>query len=90
VLVMSPSKDKAVVLLHDLRKLPDDKTYQLWLMDKTQTAHSVGVASGQTKADQTTVINGGVADKVMFGLTVEDKPQATQPKLPPVALIAMA
>ena len=90
VVVVSARTDKAVVLLHGLRKLPDDKTYQLWLLDKSQTAHSVGLASGRAKSDHTTVINGGVADKVMFGLTVEDKPGAAQPTLPAATLIAIA
>jgi anti-sigma-K factor RskA len=87
--VMSPRRDAAVVLLHGLRRLPDERTYQLWLMDKSETMHSAGLASGQT-SDQTRLIEGGVADKIKFGLTVERKGGATRPTLPPVALIDMA
>lgn len=87
--VMSPSKDRAIVLLHGLQKLPDGKTYQLWLMDRSRTMHSAGLASGKA-SDQSRLIQGGVADKIYFGLTVEKTPGATTPTLPPAALIAMA
>ncbi|HEU4948394.1 MAG TPA: anti-sigma factor [Kribbella sp.] len=84
--VVSARQDAAAVVLRGLRQLPDDKTYQLWLMDKSQTAHSVGIA----EADQTKLVEGGVADKVTFGLTVERKGGATEPTLPAVALIPLA
>jgi anti-sigma-K factor RskA len=84
--VMSPAKDTAIVLLHGLPKLPDDKTYQLWLEDKGRTMHSVGLAT----RDGSKLIQGGVADKVAFGLTVENKPGATQPTLSTATVIPMA
>ncbi|QNE22423.1 anti-sigma factor [Kribbella qitaiheensis] len=84
--VMSAGKDTAIVLLHDLPKLPKNKTYQLWLQDKGNTMHSVGLATG----DGSQLIQGGVADKVAFGLTVENKPGATQPTLTTATLIPMA
>ncbi|TWD83809.1 anti-sigma-K factor RskA [Kribbella amoyensis] len=85
-IVMSPSQDRAIVLLHGLRALPDGKTYQLWLMDRSNTPHSVGLAGPET----TTVIQGGLANKVALGITVENAPGATSPTFPPAALIAMA
>jgi anti-sigma-K factor RskA len=88
--VMSPSKDTAIVLLHDLPKLPDGKTYQLWLMDKSRVMHSAGLADGRTTGDQSKLIQGGIADKIALGLTVENSPGATTPTLPPAALITMA
>ncbi|MDX6280974.1 MAG: hypothetical protein QOH03_2045 [Kribbellaceae bacterium] len=84
--VMSASKDTAIVLLNNLPKLPADKTYQLWLSDKSQTMHSVGV----TTADGSKLIQGGVADKVAFGLTIENKPSATEPTLTTATVIPMA
>jgi anti-sigma-K factor RskA len=83
--VMSTAKDRAIVLLHDLPKLPDDKTYQLWLMDKGQTMHSVGVAGGDTAK----LIQGGIYNKIAFGLTVENKPGATEPTLSTATVIPM-
>ncbi|MEV8371812.1 anti-sigma factor [Kribbella sp. NPDC056861] len=83
--VMSPAKDRAIVLLHDMPKLPDDKTYQLWLMDKGQTMHSVGLAGGDTAK----LIQGGIYNKIAFGLTVENKPGATQPTLTTATVIPM-
>lgn len=84
--VMSPTKDRAIVLLHDLPKLPGNKTYQLWLMDKSRTMHSVGLAGG----DESQLLQGGVADKIAFGLTVENKPGASQPTSSTATVIAMA
>jgi anti-sigma-K factor RskA len=83
--VMSATKDTAIVLLHDLPKLPDNKTYQLWLEDKGRTMHSVGLAS----SDGSKLIQGGVSDKVAFGVTVEDKPGATTPTLTTATVIPM-
>ena len=85
--VMSPSKDRAIVLLHDLPKLPDDKTYQLWLMDKSRTMHSAGLAAAR---DQSKYLQGGIADKIALGLTVENKPGATEPTLSTATIIQMA
>ena len=84
--VMSPGRDRAIVLLHDLPKLPDDKTYQLWLMDKSRTMHSAGLAA----RDQSKYIQGGIADKIALGLTVENKPGATEPTLSTATIIQMA
>jgi anti-sigma-K factor RskA len=84
--VMSAAKDTAIVLLHDLPKLPDGKTYQLWLMDKGRDLHSVGLATG----DGSNLIQGGVAGKIAFGLTVENKPGATHPTLSTATVIPMA
>ena len=89
-IVMSASQDRAIVLLNNLPKLPKSKTYQLWLMDKSRTMHSAGLASGQVTGDQSKLIQGGVADKIAFGLTIENNPGATTPTLPPAALIPMA
>ncbi|MDX6263172.1 MAG: hypothetical protein QOH84_4860, partial [Kribbellaceae bacterium] len=83
--VMSPSKDTAIVLLNNLPKLPDGKTYQLWLSDKSQDMHSVGV----TTRDESQLIQGGVADKIAFGLTIENKPGATEPTLTTATVIPM-
>ncbi|TDU86607.1 anti-sigma-K factor RskA [Kribbella voronezhensis] len=83
--VMSPAKDTAIVLLHDLPKLPDDKTYQLWLEDKGRTMHSVGV----TTHDGSKLIQGGIVGKVALGLTIENKPGATEPNLSTASVIPM-
>ena len=89
-IVMSPSKDTAIVLLHDLPRLPDGKTYQLWLMDKSRAMHSAGLASGQSTPDQSKLIQGGIADKIALGLTVENSPGSATPTLSTATLITMA
>jgi anti-sigma-K factor RskA len=83
--VTSARADAAVVVLHDLRKLRDNQTWQLWLIDNTQTAHSVGLAAG----DLTKVINGGLTGKVVFGLTIEPTGGSPKPTLPAAAMIPM-
>lgn len=88
--VASTRADAAVVVLKDLPKLPDDKTWQMWLIDSSQAAHSVGLADDETGDDLTRVISGGVTGKVAFGLTVEPAGGSAKPTLPTAALISMA
>jgi anti-sigma-K factor RskA len=83
--VSSASADAAVVVLRDLPKLPDNRTWQLWMIDPSQKAHSVGLASG----DLTQVLNGDVTGMVAFGLTVEPSGGSAKPTLPTAALIEM-
>ncbi|GAB3837266.1 anti-sigma factor [Kribbella italica] len=84
--VASNRQDAAVVVLHDLRALPSSQTYQLWLIDSAQVAHSVGL----TGTDQTKYISGGVTGKVAFGLTVEPSGGSPKPTMPAAVVIAMA
>ncbi|GAA0597660.1 anti-sigma factor [Kribbella sandramycini] len=85
--VSSTSKDSAVVLLSGLPRLGPDRTYQMWMIDGSKTAHSVGLTDGSP--ERTTVIS-GVADKIAFGLTVEPAGGSTRPTEPVAALIPMA
>ncbi len=84
--VMSSRADAAVVVLRDLPKLPANRTWQLWLIDRSQTAHSVGLAAG----DLTKVVNGSVTGKIAFGLTIEPTGGSPKPTLPTAALLPMA
>jgi len=70
--VVSPSRDAGVVLLHELPEQPAGKTYQLWLMTEGQAPASLGVLSpGQTEATKA-IAHLGAANKV--GLSVERAP----------------
>ncbi len=84
-IVMSPRANAAVVVLRDLPKLPANHTWQLWLMDRNQTGHSVGLTSG----DLTTVVENAVTDRVALGLTIEPTGGSTKPTLPAAAMIPM-
>jgi anti-sigma-K factor RskA len=90
VFVSSARRDEAVVLLKGLRRLPDEQTYQLWLIDPSQQAFSVGLVAGQAVPDVTRVIRGGVAGKAAFGLTVERKGGAQQPTMPAAVILPLA
>ena len=83
--VSSQGADAAVVVLRDLPQLPADKTWQLWMIDPSKTAHSVGLASG----DITQVVNGSVDGMVAFGLTIEPSGGSAKPTLPTAATLPM-
>jgi anti-sigma-K factor RskA len=59
-------------------------------MDRTQTAHSVGLVDNRATGQLTKVISGGVAGKVDFGVTVEPEGGSAKPTLPAAALLSMA
>jgi anti-sigma-K factor RskA len=84
--VTSNQRDAAVVVLHDLRTLPAGQTYQLWLIDSSQTAHSIGLADATSL---TKVVTGGVTGKIAFGLTVEAAGGSAKPTMPAATLISM-
>ncbi len=88
-MVASTSEDAAIVVLRGLPELPSNRTYQLWLIDNSKTAHSVGLAEAAS-SDQTKVITGGVAGKVAFGVTVEPEGGSQQPTMPAEVIIPMA
>jgi anti-sigma-K factor RskA len=79
-IVVSGKQDAGALLVRDLRPLPGNKTYQLWLIDSTSTAHSAGLTNG--KSTTPTIITGGLADKIAFAVTVEPKGGSTQPTVP--------
>ncbi|MFK4087720.1 anti-sigma factor domain-containing protein [Kribbella sp. NPDC020789] len=83
--VMSARADAAVVVLHDLRKPPSGKVWQMWLMDASQKARSIGLTSG----DITTVVQGNVVGQTTFGLTEEPAGGSPKPTTEPVAVFAM-
>jgi anti-sigma-K factor RskA len=83
--VMSAGQDRAIVLLHGLAKLPDGKTYQLWLQDRSESMHSAGIAN----PNDSKLIQGGITDKIALGITVENTPGVPAPTQPPAALVPM-
>lgn len=83
--VVSARADKSVVVLRDLPELPDDRTWQLWMIDRTSTAHSVGLATG----DLTQVITGSTTGMTTFGLTIEPKSGSRTPTLPAAAMVPL-
>jgi anti-sigma-K factor RskA len=84
--VLSTKADKSVVVLRDLPKLPKDRTWQLWMMDPSNKATSIGLASG----DITEVVNGSTAGMATFGLTVEPNGGSRTPTLPAAAVVPLA
>lgn len=83
--VLSAQANRSVVVLRDLPKLPHDRTWQLWMIDPQQTAHSVGLAAG----DLTRVINGSTTGMTAFGLTVEPDGGSPKPTMPASAIIPL-
>ncbi|GAB2656930.1 anti-sigma factor [Kribbella swartbergensis] len=89
IVVMSRRTDTAVVVLRDLHRLPADRAYQLWLIDRNQVAHSVGLATAGADDTVTTLAGQELQDKILFGVTVEPAGGSSEPTLPAAALIAM-
>jgi len=83
--VVSAKADKSVVVLRGLPEPPIDRTWQLWMIDSGQTAHSVGLAAG----DLTRVIDGSTTGMTTFGLTLEPSGGSAKPTLPAAALIPL-
>lgn len=83
--VLSAQANRSVVVLRDLPKLPNDRTWQLWMIDPQQTAHSVGLAGG----DLTRVIDGSTTGMAAFGLTVEPDGGSAKPTMPASAIIPL-
>jgi anti-sigma-K factor RskA len=84
--VTSSRANKSVVVLRDLPKLPHDRTWQLWMIDPQQTAHSIGLAGGNL----TRVVTGSTTGMTTFGLTVEPAGGSRTPTLPAATLIPLA
>lgn len=83
--VVSTKADKSVVVLRDLPKLPANRTWQLWMIDPSKTAHSIGLAAG----DITQVVNGSSTGMTTFGLTIEPTGGSKTPTLPAAALVPL-
>ncbi|GAA1601786.1 hypothetical protein GCM10009804_67930 [Kribbella hippodromi] len=83
--VTSAQANAAVVILKGLPKLPAQRTWQLWMIDKSQQAHSIGLATG----DETQVVDGNVTGKATFGLTIEPSGGSPTPTLPAAALLPL-
>ena len=83
--VLSTKADKSVVVLRDLPKLPAHHTWQLWMMDPSNKATSIGLASG----DITEVVNGSTTGMATFGLTVEPDGGSPTPTLPAAAVVPL-
>lgn len=83
--VLSTKADKSVVVLRDLPKLPKDRTWQLWMMDPSNKATSIGLATG----DITQVVNGSTTGMATFGLTIEPDGGSRTPTLPAAAVVPL-
>lgn len=79
--MVSGSRDAAVVVLRDLRPLDRRKTYQMWLVDVSNRARSIGLTNGRSA--QPTIVEGGVAGQTSFAVTVEPRGGSEQPTVSP-------
>lgn len=78
--VLSGHTDAAVVLVRDLKPLTGRKTYQMWLINGSHQARSIGLTNG--KSIRPTVVTAGVTGSVAFGITIEPQRGSTYPTLP--------
>ena len=83
--VLSTKADKSVVVLRDLPKLPKNRIWQLWMMDPTNKATSIGLSTGDT----TQLVNGSTTGMATFGLTIEPPGGSQTPTLPAAAVVPL-
>jgi anti-sigma-K factor RskA len=84
--VISSRRNAGVVLLHDLRPLPSGRVYQMWLIDSTHKANSIGLVPNGSASDQTKLI-ADLAGTAAFSLTVEPDGGSPEPTLPAAATV---
>lgn len=86
--VVSRSSGRIVFASSGLRRLPDSKTYELWLMSP-QSARPAGLlrpdAAGQTRP----VVAGALRDADRVGLTVEPAAGSRQPTTTPFLVLTL-
>lgn len=87
----SQDRDRVLFLLHQPRRLPADKTYQLWLLTADGTARSAGLVPhvGAGDRDTRTVVAGPLGDARQVGVTIEPEGGSSQPTTDPVMLVRL-
>jgi anti-sigma factor RsiW len=80
--------DRAIFRANGVKSLPDDRTYQLWIINASG-AHSVGVLGRAGSGDISRFVE-GVAPTDTIGLTVEPKGGSKKPTTTPVVLLPVS
>jgi anti-sigma factor RsiW len=80
--------DRAIFRANGVKSLPDDRTYQLWIINASG-AHSVGVLGRAGSGDISRFVE-GVKTTDTIGLTVEPKGGSKQPTTTPVVLLPVS
>lgn len=86
--LVSAGAHKGVVVLDDVATLPSDKTYQLWLIDSSKKARSVGTFA--TDRATAAVDFSGVRTGDVLGVSVEPAGGSTAPTTKPVFALPIA
>jgi hypothetical protein len=85
---VSRTLDDAVVLVDGMPATPDGKVYQLWLLDPSSNATSIGVLADGQRTGAVSVKSLGRANAV--GVTVEPSGGSTKPSAAPIAKVNFA
>jgi anti-sigma-K factor RskA len=86
--VVSPTRDQAVLTMSADRPAGTDRAYQLWLIDDADHAVSAGVLP--TDATSATRLVSGAAAAAVFAVTIEPAGGSTAPTSNPLATVAVA
>jgi anti-sigma factor RsiW len=81
--------DRAIFRAKGVKSLPDDRTYQLWVIDASGAARSAGVLGRASSGDVGQFVE-GVAPTDRIGLTVEPKGGSKQPSTTPVLVLPVS
>ncbi|MCE6998512.1 anti-sigma factor [Saccharothrix sp. S26] len=85
--VASSTKGQVVFLAHGLARLPEDRTYQLWLIGADGPRAAGLLASSDGRPDP--LLAGGFTGKEAVGLTVEPRGGSPQPTTPTVVVLPL-
>lgn len=86
---VSHDRDRALFLLHQPRRLPADKTYQLWLLAADGTARSAGLVPATSKQGTQAILASPLGNARQLGLTIEPKEGSRQPTTTPLMLLRL-
>jgi anti-sigma-K factor RskA len=84
--VASPEKGEVLFLAHGLARLPDDRTYQLWLIG-TEGPRPAGLLTAD--GGENLVLATGFTGREAVGLTVEPRGGSPQPTTPTVVVLPL-
>ncbi|MCC5948205.1 MAG: anti-sigma factor [Nitriliruptoraceae bacterium] len=85
--VASPTRGEAVFVAADLEPLPDDRIYELWLID--DTANPAGLFAPDDRGRATRIMTGDIANAAAIGVTVEPAGGSPAPTTDPIMVFEL-
>lgn len=87
--VAAPSRGEAVFLARGMPALPDEETYQLWLIDHEEDPTSAGLFEMDQRERSMRVLTGDLAGAAAVAVTVEPAGGSTEPTSDPIMVMEL-